>query len=292
MRALDWVYANRVALLPQASVTLFEQYAAQVRASATGDTRTVTYCFASSGGGRIYADGSLSLASFSKPLRATLGASLYHDIDMENTHPRIMLYFARKHGWKHSSLRRYIEFRDAVLGELKCERTIAKQIFLALLMGGSSKSVTERRAVAPVELSKFARAFKQELKELASNIYRNYPKYHELVHRTHEPDSHMANFSALSYLLQECETTALTEACRFFESKGWRVGVLIHDGFLVYKRNDAQVDDELLRGASQHVRERCQGVEIPFVLKQFPDPLPGFPFIVDDATAATATATD
>jgi len=268
MAMLERIDARRAELLPHGEAGRFRTYAAEMRAG--NGVRKVVYRQAAHAIGRVYADGALSLANFSKPLRSALARELYVDIDIPNAHPRILLALARKHGWPAACLERYIEQRDAVIGELPYPEPVSKQIFLAIVMCGSRHSVLRRAKLRDAGTSEFAERFKAEVNELAKRIHGQYTDHHRAI----RANSERPYASCLSFVLQDIEMRAIVEACDYLEAHDWDIGALIHDGFLV-RRRDAellQIDAELLGDMRAHVLREL-GVDLPFAVKEWPEPL-------------------
>lgn len=266
MQKLQAIFARRHELLVQSEATRFATYAEEVRSG--GGERRVTYRQAEHKFGRVYPDGSLSLGSFSRPLRSALAANLYYDVDMQNAHPRILRAVAQKHGWPAPALNHYIENRDAVIREMPYTASVSKQIFLAIIMGGARISVLQREAIEDRGWTIFAEQFRDELRHLARLVYDHYTQYRSVV----SAKSRNPHVSVLSFVMQEYETRALLAACHFFRLRDWEVGVVIHDGMLVYRRANCEIDDTLLRELCGAVETACE-VNIPFGLKQFEEPL-------------------
>jgi hypothetical protein len=60
-------------------------------------------------------------------------------------------------------------------------------------------------------------------------------------------------------------------AVEFMQFRGWELGVLVHDGFMVYKRPDAKINQALLNGVKMKVKEKCH-LSIDFEIKEFETP--------------------
>jgi len=80
----------------------------------------------------------------SKGLRLKLGQGLYHNIDIVNSHPTVLLHYADTHGLQTLILRHYIQNRDDVLQEIakfyelpETKTNLCKFAVLILLNGGS-----------------------------------------------------------------------------------------------------------------------------------------------------------
>ena len=58
------------------------------------------------------------------------------DIDMENSHPRILLYLCEKYNIKHENLIEYITNREYFLNKISNNRKKSKTLILQMLNGG------------------------------------------------------------------------------------------------------------------------------------------------------------
>lgn len=215
--------------------------------------------------GRVYPERSMSLGSLSRQIRSTLARNIYHDIDMSNAHPRFLLQIAERESLPCGTIRAYIDNRESLLSGLPYEREIAKEIFLAMIFG-NYKAVLRKHGIANQGLSIEAEYFKHEIEQVAKWIYKNNPQYHQLCRAN---TKHSA--TVMSFVFQELEIKIRDAAFAFVRSKGWQIGVSIHDGFLLYRRADAQITPEFLAEIQQSVYEAC-GMRIPFVEKEFEEP--------------------
>lgn len=180
-----------------------------------------------------------SLQKLARNVRGALAHGVYVDIDMVNAHPSILLSIAETHAWDCSRLRRYVDERDAVLAEIGLPRDEAKTRIVALINGAHGAQLAEQ--------SEFLHRFAIELRLLRANIFKRYAAFRE--------DDTSAT-SRVALLLQTREAEAMMSAVQLMTERGWQVGVLMHDGFMVRCRTDAQVDAETLRCLSAHIAER------------------------------------
>ena len=222
---LDYLLVNKDTVMVKEERTKFSSYASQVLSG--GNSRQVTYAkVASHGRGRIYADGALSMQGFSRGIRAKLAGSLYHDIDIDNCHPILLMHVCQTHGWNAPHLKNYIDNRERVLTcSPGVSRSDAKTAMLTVMYGGSPK-----HQIRGVD------GFKAEMNTLADRVSVAYPDM---------PVSNEKNpkFSRMSLLLQDMEHDLLMEIARFFRCHGYEIGVYIYDGLMVYRKD---VDQQLL----------------------------------------------
>lgn len=96
----------------------------------------------SGGCGRRFPVGGCGLTSFARPIRHTLAAGRYYDIDIKNAHPTFAVQYGARHGICVGAIASYNDHRDACLRELMelngMSKDAAKVVCLALLNGGTS----------------------------------------------------------------------------------------------------------------------------------------------------------
>ncbi len=144
MVALDVLLENPHLLRDEVEQSMLAHY----RRELVDGVKTVAYAPASHGQGRWYAVGGRSLQDFSKRVRHTLSHNeldqcIYHDIDVRNCHPVLLLQLCEQHGFTDMShLRQYVNEREeclqSVMSSCGVSRNAAKELFLRLLYGGKS----------------------------------------------------------------------------------------------------------------------------------------------------------
>ena len=179
----------------------------------------------------------------------------YTDVDMVNAHPVILSQLFLKLGLACPALERYVAEREAVLAETGLGRDEAKQAFITLMYGGERKDPTPFMAEFREEFLTNATAV------LASEAYARY--------RTLAEAKKPANVlgCGISFVAQDLERQLVCCAIQTLQSKGYEVGTIIHDGFLV---RSLSVKDQDRRDVEEAVR-RTHGYEIRFVKKSLGD---------------------
>jgi hypothetical protein len=240
---LIWISENIDQIVPEERVK-FRAYV-QHMVEGSGE-RLVTYEQTACGLGRLYADGALSLQSFSKRIRNTLARGLYHDIDMVNAHPIILHWLCEKHGIKCPRLNYYIKDREVVLASLmeseKCTRNDAKVIMLSLMYGGANRTH-----------SKYVALYTKELETIAEQIYVIY----DTMPVTKNKDR--PTFSRMSLLIQDIEHQMLMTMDKTFRAAGYEVGVYVFDGMMVYMKGPLDgpkgpLEGQILRQCEAQIR--------------------------------------
>ena len=196
-----------------------------------------------------------SLQGLKRDVRKALAHDQYTDVDMVNAHPAILSQLFLKLGLACPALERYVAEREAVLAETGLGRDEAKQAFITLMYGGERKDPTPFMAEFREEFLTNATAV------LASEAYARY--------RTLAEAKKPANVlgCGISFVAQDLERQLVCCAIQTLQSKGYEVGTIIHDGFLV---RSLSVKDQDLRDAEEAVR-RTHGYEVRFVKKSLGD---------------------
>ena len=192
-----------------------------------------------------------SLQGLKRDVRKALAHDQYTDVDMVNAHPVILSQLFLKLGLACPALERYVAEREAVLAETGLGRDEAKQAFITLMYGGERKDPTPFMAEFREEFLTNATAV------LASEAYERY--------RTLAEAKKPANVlgCGISFVAQDLERQLVCCAIQTLQSKGYEVGTIIHDGFLV---RSLSVKDQDLRDGEEAVR-RTHGYEVRFVKK-------------------------
>ena len=196
-----------------------------------------------------------SLQGLKRDVRKALAHDQYTDVDMVNAHPVILSQLFLKLGLACPALERYVAEREAVLAETGLGRDEAKRAFLTLMYGGERKDPTPFMAEFREEFLTNATAV------LASEAYERY--------RTLAEAKKPANVlgCGISFVAQDLERQLVCCAIQTLQSKGYEVGTIIHDGFLV---RSLGVKDQDLRDAEEAVR-RTHGYEVRFIKKSLGD---------------------
>jgi hypothetical protein len=217
--------------------------------------------------GRVYAD--RGAQGMDGEVRAELCHKFYHDIDMVNAHPTLILWHARKEGWPCDRLASYVEDRDATLERVKeyynVERPEAKQLFCCLMFGGGLKKWEETNGCERHDMPELV-ALKREFKGLLDRVWEKYPKKETFKAGSTEHDKKATNMSAW-VCGHEYATLMVMHSVAM--EMGESPDVLIHDGLMIRKRPALDEDRlaEVMRGMEARVKERL-GYDIKLVEKK------------------------
>lgn len=250
---LVWIQSNLDKIVKEER-TKFLSYAEKVEEEGY---RLVAYSPVDHGKGRVYADGALSLQSFSKKIRNTLARGLYHDIDMVNAHPIILRGICEENVWSCVKLEHYINHRERVLEEVvthfECTRGDAKVLMLSLMYGGTVSAWIDRgnfkkTGAYPQFIIEYTAELKTIANEIFCGIYDDIP-----IVTTRRP-----KFSKMSLLIQDVENKILMEMSNFFKLNEYEPAVYMFDGLMVYRKDQGgsgPISREVLLSCQTHLRE-------------------------------------
>jgi hypothetical protein len=240
------LWAQREKLLASDEIERLDKLYKGRKATGTQQTQDITYKTSSKseagrkGYGRLYGYGGFSLEQVQADLRATLCRDLYHDLDIANCQPTLLLQMAERHGKILPNLAHYVERRDEFLEnlrtELECSRAEAKNRVIAVLYGGST-------------MHSGLRALSTEIRTFATFLATT-DAWAELFGLT-ASENRLGSF--LANVLQNEERRCLLAMNTWMESQGWHVDVLAYDGFMVRRRPDTPVTPALLQSLSDAV---------------------------------------
>jgi len=206
--------------------------------------------------GRLFAQ-SASLQNLPKEFRGAIGGN-YHDIDMVNCHPSLLLQYCKKNDIKCDNLEYYVNYREEVItkimNEYQLEKGDVKELFLSVMNGGKREGITEP----------FFNKFKSECERIHMFIASLNPKLYKDVCKRKEFN---VNGSLTNIILCTLENEILLNAVQYLMSKNYKVDVLVFDGCMVRKEEDKEISNELLNELNEYVLEKT-GYDIKFVEKE------------------------
>ena len=185
------------------------------------------------GFGRLYGP-KTSLEHLQAECRASLCRDLYHDLDMVNAQPVLLVQLVRRDLTADMpELENYVDNRDALLQQLMdrdgISRDDAKAAVIAIIYGAVTKDVL----LLPLATEVRARA-----KELSRT-----PKYAELFAALKHEKNQYGSF--LAHVLQTEERHCMLAMRDALMTAGWQVDILAYDGVMIRRRKDAAVTEEL-----------------------------------------------
>lgn len=221
--------------------------------------QTVTYKLSNKtagklGYGRLYGTKG-SFETLEKECRGTICKEYYHDIDIVNCHPVLLLQFARKeYSIDLPEVDKYVSNRDLylknVMTENDCIRDEAKAAIISILYGGSCNQKSFLW-----ELSEEVRGFSKKLFQRV--------EYSELAKACKSEKNMYGSF--LAFILQTEERHCMLAMKEHLEKEGWSVDVLCYDGVMIRKREGIVCDLKKIESA---ILDKT-GYTISLVTKEF-----------------------
>lgn len=210
--------------------------------------------------GRLYAVNGVGLQSLERDVRNLLAQDYYWDVDMKNAQPSILLRICNEKGWKCKILNHYIKNREEVLQSISeyygCSKGDAKNVIIRMMYLGDdanwfAETVCSKNPSTPHE---FITKFKNEIANIAENIYSSEARLREFVSKKRKWTPLKKKSSVLSYHLQTEENAILQEIDTYLLSCGRSMDVLIFDGGLVRKHpNEKELPLDILKGCEEHI---------------------------------------
>lgn len=242
--------------------------------------------------GRLYPRGGLGLQSFPFDIRNPLLAKNYFDVDMVNAHYTLLSQLSDKWSLKCDAIKQYIANRDVELAKVSANRGIAKVAFLKVAYGGNIKLASEfynEEGISPEGDTTLLKAIEAEMKHIVDYCWKENKDLHKMCSSKDHP-----RFSCFAYILQTEESKCLLEIVNYMKTQNREVGVLIHDGCCIRKKEgEIAFPPELLRGAERWVKEKLD-YDIQLLVKEWvhdfqktdDHEILGTDVVVDDAYAA------
>ena len=225
----------------------------------TGELRATYKAAEGAEFGRVYAYPSLqSVPGWARRLCAH---DTYHDIDISNCFPSLLLQVAQQQGLECPPLKRYVEHRDAVFRQVQAEwgtgrrpplsREVLKRCFLVSLHNGDYRRNCTKGSSLPT-----LDAFHAALRALGTQLVRKAALADLVARLRQREDKPNKEGTFISWVCQRVENTIIQELKAFFESVGRTVGVLVFDGLMLEREGPGELPQELLRRAERYIKER------------------------------------
>ena len=168
--------------------------------------------------------GGICLTSIKRIVRNSIMPDNILDIDMENSHPRILLYLCKKYDIKYKNLIEYIDNREYFLNKISNNRKEAKTLILQMLNGGFKDKYSNNK-----DVNKFLKEFEIEIKNIQNKIYKIDNRF---------TDKTIFNYKgkSLSRILLELENKILQVMVDFFQYKKIQIFSLEYDGLKIVNK--------------------------------------------------------
>ena len=148
--------------------------------------------------------GGICLTSIKRNVRNSIMPDNILDIDMENSHPRILSYLCKKHKNNCKNLIEYINNREYFLNKIPDNRKEAKTLILQMINGGFKNKYSDNR-----DINKFLKDFELEIKNIQNRFY-------EIDNRFDDKTIFNYKGKSLSRILLELENKILQVMIDFF----------------------------------------------------------------------------
>ena len=148
------------------------------------------------------------------------------DIDMENSHPRILLYLCKKHNIDCINLIEYINNREYFLNKISDNRKEAKTLILQMINGGFKNKYNDDK-----DINKFLKDFELEIRNIQNKFYKIDNRFGDKIIFNYKGIS-------LSRILLELENRMLQVMIDFFKFKNIQIFTLEYDGLKIIDKPD------------------------------------------------------
>ena len=202
--------------------------------------------------GRLVPASGIGLQNFKRNVRSALAKNYYFDVDIVNAAPTILVQYAEQRGWNVEHLKRYVEQREELLGEVQkvcnVDRGEAKELATKIIFGGSATGMPE-----------FFVDLQQEIYRLIRNVTNaNADRLKKLKKNER---------SGYAYIYQTEERRCLLALDKALQDRGRSLDVFIHDGGLVRKKdNETIFPTKLLRDCEAEI-EKETGYKVSLIIK-------------------------
>ena len=214
--------------------------------------------------GRWCALRGVGLQNLPRDIRNALAHKYYHDVDMVNAQPTILLQYCERRGYDCKALARYINEREALLQELMdyldIKRWEAKQRVVSILFGASADDLTPF----------FKDQLLPEVRKVMANVWTEHKSTMRFL--ANKPNYQA---KALSYVLQTEERKCLMAMDRALSKRGRSLDVLMHDGGMVLKLpGETELPQSLLPELQRDIHEET-GYDVTLAVKPMETSLEG-----------------
>ena len=202
---------------------------------------TSTYKLANSaigrlGYGRLYGSKG-SMEQLEREIRGTLCKEFYHDIDVVNCHPVLLIQFAKRYyNMEMPEVIKYCENRTEYLSKISEDKEVAKTAVITIMYGGKN--------TYPI-----LEPFCQEVRVFTLTVMDD-ARYADLLREVVKQGGNIGG-KFLSYVLQTEERRVMMAMRKAYMERGWSVDVLAYDGVQPRQERGKVITSSLLREVEQ-----------------------------------------
>ena len=200
--------------------------------------------------------GGICLTTIKRCVRNSIMPKNILDIDMENSHPRILLYLCEKYNIKHKNLIEYITNREYFLSKISDNRKKSKTLILQMLNGGFKDKYSNNKFI-----NDFLKDFELEIKNIQNKIY-------EIDNRFDDKTIYNYKGKSLSRILLELENKILQVMVDFFKFKNIQIFTLEYDGIKII---DNPKNKKFSLEQLEIIIERKTGINMKLSFKEIKD---------------------
>ena len=183
------------------------------------------------------------------------------DIDMENSHPRILLYLCKKRNVDCENLIEYINNREYFLSKISNNRKEAKTLILQMINGGFKNEYSNND-----DVNEFLKDFKLEIKNIQN-------KFYEMDNRFDDKTIFNYKGKSLSRILFELENKILQVMIDFFKFKNIQIFTLEYDGLKIMDKPD---DKYFSINPLEYIIFLKTGIPMKLAIKEINDEFPEY----------------
>ena len=215
-----------------------------------------------SGKGRLWSKG-VSLQNFPRVIRNTLAQKNYIDIDLKNSSYNCIFNYCKKNNLPCTAILDYMENRNDRLQEIMNSFNLSKD--------EAKKEMIKCTNSEPKNLLPFMKNIISEIKSFVLHIENNDSEFiDEMKIMKINKSSKTKDYGSISsFYYQRIEKQIINEAIKYLESHNYKIGCIIHDGFLLEQKNlKLQYLDQTLLNLNKHIKKELN-YDAEFIKKDF-----------------------
>ncbi len=213
--------------------------------------------------GRYYYNGTLGLQSIKGSIRNLLVDGNAFELDLVNSHIHILLDIIKDYNIDDvDTIKEYSNNRDNILSQIainyKCEKWVAKQLFLILSYGGTFKTwIKHNNLSIQLKPNTFITNFQNNIRNIIDVLVKDCKYYIDIVGimtTITQFDKKKKNYySALALMLQDIETNIMYEVMGYLKKNEIETETFIHDGITININNFSIVDKSFIEEIQKHI---------------------------------------
>ena len=215
-------------------------------------------------------------------VKGTICAGVYHDLDITNAQPTLLLQALQHHKLPHGAMQTFVRDRDTVPSGVfpvlmratgKGKDALKGLVFKALY-GGRPETWCREHGVDIAKIAEFV-ALTANMKTELAPLLDLHPGYRAEAERRQAADPGRwpnVDGCALSLLAQTCEKHCLLAMYDALTDLGYEVGALVHDGLHVKSTQSARQCGKLAPADVERVQQRVRestGFAVALAIKTF-----------------------